>query len=94
MLAVLVTVCGTKKVRAHSRWWDPVTWKGPLGVLCVGTRYGGIHLPTFVILFRQYINRNIMSHVARWMESGCGLWMWFMDVDVDVDNGFSLVYRF
>jgi hypothetical protein len=57
---------GTNKVRAHSRWWDPVTWKGSLGVLCVDTRYGGIHLPTFVILFRLYIIRNIMSpkHVA------------------------------
>jgi hypothetical protein len=55
-----------QKGSAHSRWWDLVTWKGPLGVLSVGTRYGGIHLPTFVILFRQYINRNIISpkHVA------------------------------
>ena len=35
-------------------------------VLCVGTRYGGIHLPTFVILFRRYIVRDIISpkHVA------------------------------
>jgi hypothetical protein len=36
--------------------------RGPwLGVLYVGTRYGGIHLPAFLILFRQYIIRNTTS---------------------------------
>jgi hypothetical protein len=34
---------------------------GALGVLCVGTRYGGIHLPTFLIIFLQNIIRNNTS---------------------------------
>ena len=86
MLAILVTGVPKRFGLIHDGGI-----RSPRRVLCVGTRYGGIHLPTFVILFRQYINRNIMSpkHVARWMESGCGIWMWMWIMDVDVDYGYG-----
>ena len=60
MLAVLVTGVPKRFGLIHDGVILPVTWKGPLGVMCVGTRYGDIRLPTIVILFHQYIIRHIM----------------------------------